>query len=262
MKSLTLIATSLFVFLLASCEPNWDEDPETLYDRREDALALKYAEEGLGGKHDFFSRMFLVQYHLARYLERSDKYHADRISAIYRGVDSLDRLPKEHPILGDMLWMAKYFDAAILLFVKKDRQAALKLLDSYCPMTDYEMKVRCHVKNYWHFESNARTGLDRNKQEAAFIADLTVGVAYQDYQMIGHSMELLAEYDIQHATERAMTYAAVRSADNDEVMRRFCAVPARYFKYRPETLGRTDYLAAYERADCKVYLSSDQAQAQ
>jgi hypothetical protein len=222
---------------------------------------VQNAKNDLGTKTDLADRLFIVQYDLARYLETGEHRYADEIDQYYRGVGSLDKtLSRDYiKVYDELMQLARYYDAAILLHVKKDQKAALALLDSYCPMADYEKKVRCHVKNYWYFESQARGGHDRVKEEAAFIADLAVGMAYNDYKMIGHALEIQAGYDIQHATERAALYAE-RNDNNDEVMRRFCLVPAQYFKYGPDTENYDAYVAAFERANCKAYLPPEATQ--
>jgi hypothetical protein len=238
-----------------------EESPTNLYGDGKDSEALESAKQWLDTKYDLAVRLFIVQYNLARYLETGEQRYADEIDQYYRGVDSLDKdLSRDFSVIYDeLMQLARYYDAAILFHVKKRPELALGLLNAYCPMKGHERKMGCHERNYWYFESQARDGHDRFKEEADFIADLTVGMAYNDYKMIGHALEIQAGYDIQHATERAALYAE-RNDNNDEVMRRFCLVPAQYFKYGPDTENYDAYVAAFERANCKAYLPPEATQ--
>lgn len=254
-KLLTVVS---LIFALSACaEMSMEESPSSLYDHGEDEQALASAKKWLDTKYDLSVRLFIVQYELARYLETGDPSHADEIAKYYGGASTLKDPSRWHQAYDELIWLAKYFDAAILLHVKQDKKAALALLDSYCPMPEYEKKVRCHVKNYWYFEGGARSGYDRNSEEAAFLADLTVGLAYDDPKMIGHALELQAGYDVKHASERAAAYSA-RNAFNDDVMKGYCKPLDDYRHYGPDTEHYTDYMAAYERANCAAYIPVDQ----
>lgn len=254
-KSLSFATVNLLMLIVVSaCVKNpFEEDPMSLYDKNKDVLALRYAMKGLGGEHDFFDRLFVVQYHLARYLESGERTHAEKITANYKGVNFLQKLPISNPVFEEYLWLAKYYDAAILAYVDSDENAALNLLDSYCPVSDYIVKMSCHIDNFDYFESNARSGFSRYSLEASFIVNLTIGDVYDDARFLGNALWLLAQYDVAEAEMRAKAYAT-RNQWNDRVMHSYCEAVSEYLKW-PDVLGYTAYVTAFENSNCRIYVA-------
>lgn len=209
--------------------------------------------EGLNGRNDFFDRLFVGQYHLTRYMESGDKSHARRLAAVYQGVASLKKLPEDNPAFNEYLWLAKYLDAAVLMYVEGDQNAAKSLLDAYCPQRNQETKMRCHAQNIDHFDRSA-VYYGRYASETTYLLNTIIGDAYHHAGFKGHAIRAKAYYDIQAAERQSRAYLE-RNAWNDRVRGPYCEFLNEY-RHSPDMKAHADYVAAFARSNCQELIES------
>lgn len=251
----TASLTLLIVGALSACGKIGEHPPSPFfeYDDGHDEKALSLAIDDLDTKYDLPSRLFIAQYYLSRYMRTGDASNAANLKKYYRGVGSLEDLSRSNKVYDELMWLGKYLDAAILLYVDKKPDAAKTLLDSYCPMSDFNKKMGCHADHIEYFDDSAQTSLSRDNLEKAFIQISVVGDVYHYEGAVGHSLWLLAQYDVAYAEKRAESFRA-RNPWNDFVMTEYCHVADQYRDSAVE--DHEKYAAAYNRSNCRLYVDS------
>ena len=239
---------------LSACEKVGGHPPSPLfeYDDGHDEIALNLAIDELDTKYDLPGRLFIAQYYLSRYMRSGDVSDAKNLKKYYQGVSSLKGLSRSNKIYDELMWLGKYLDAAILLYVDKEPDAAKALLDSYCPMSDFSKKMNCHADHTEYFDDSAQTSLGRDNLEKAFLQISAVGDVYHHEGATGHALWLLANYDVTYAAKRAEAFK-VRSTWNDFVMAEYCRVVDEHHD-SPAVLNYEKYVAAYNHSNCKLYV--------
>lgn len=256
-KSYIASATGVMILLavlMGGCKKNghFDDDPLVEYDRGNDQRALSLAVDDLGTKYDLPSRLFIAQYYLSRYMRTGDASDAENLKKYYRGVGSLEDRSRSNKVYDELMWLGKYLDAAILLYVDKKPSASKALLDSYCPMSDFHKKMSCHADHTEYYDDSAQTSLSRDNLEKAFLQISAVGDVYHHEGATGHALWLLANYDVTFAAKRAEAFK-VRSTWNDFVMAEYCRAVDEYHD-SPAVLNYEKYVAAYNHSNCRLYV--------
>lgn len=253
-KSYAVSAVIMLATLMSGCNKSGylDDDPLLEYDDGNDERALSLAIDDLGTKYDLPSRLFIAQYYLSRYMRTADASDAENLKKHYRGVGSLEDLSRSNKVYDELMWLGKYLDAAILLYVDKKPDAAKALLDSYCPMSDFSKKMNCHADHIEYFDDSAQTSLSRDNLEKAFLQISAVGDVYHHEGAAGHALWLLANYDVTYAAKRAEAFK-VRNTWNDFVMTEYCRAVD---EYQDSTAVRDHekYAAAYNHSSCGLYV--------
>lgn len=140
----TASLTLLIAGALSACGKIGVHSPSPFfeYDDGHDEKALSLAIDDLGAKYDLPSRLFIAQYYLSRYMRTGDASNAKSLKKYCQGVGSLKDLSRSNKVYDELMWFGKYLDAAAFLYVDKNPSAAKALLDSYCPMSDFDKKCR------------------------------------------------------------------------------------------------------------------------
>lgn len=246
--SLALCATGFLV----ACERMPEESPSAIFEYNDgnDEKAITSAVSYLNTEGDLPARLFIAQFYLSRYMRDGNQSNVEEIKKYYRGIDSVKDLSKSNKIYNQLVWLGKYLDAAILFYGDKQHDKAKKLLDSYCPSTNFDEKLGCHLKHADYFYKTAETSPSRDNFEKAFLQVSVVGDAYHSDEAVGRALWLLANYDVEFADRRARPYTT-RSSWNDHVMTEYCRA---LDKYRNSNLeDEKVYAAMYRRSECQAY---------
>lgn len=252
----TSIAFCAAGFLVA-CEKSGNDSPFPIieYNQGQDEKARTSAISYLNTEGDLPARLFIAQIYLSRYMRDGNKLNVEEIKKYYRGIDSVKDLSRSNKSYGQLVWLAKYLDAAILFYGDKQHEKAKKLLDSYCPFENFDEKIECHLQRTDYFYKLSESSPSRDNFEKAFLQASVVGDAYHSDKATGRSLWLLANYDIEFAGMRARQYAG-RNPWSDHVMMEYCRA---LDKYRYSNLESDKmYAVLYERSDCQEYSRASQ----